>query len=308
MPAITVVGSINKDIVAYVSAHPKPGETVLGDRSAQFPGGKGTNQAVAAARLRADPATSVRMVGRIGFDAFGSEMLRFLRDEGIDVAQVKATDRAGTGIALITVDASGENAITVVSGANMLWIEGLTELPFAARDVVVCQLEIPLAIVQAAFVQAKAANATTILNPAPYHDLSEGILSRTDILVLNEIELCQMLGRELGEIASNQQTFPAAREVLAMGPTAVIVTLGAAGVLLVEKSGRAERIPGQAVRTVDTTGAGDCFVGALAAELLRDDDLFAAAHYANRAAAISVTRPGAASSIPHRLDLIGSIK
>ena len=305
MPAITVVGSINKDIVAYVALHPKPGETVLGDRSAQFPGGKGANQAVAAARLRADPAMPVRMVGRIGFDAFGSEMVRFLRDEGIDVAQVKATDRAGTGIALITVDSKGENAITVVSGANMLWHEGLTELPFAARDIVVCQLEIPLAIVQAAFAQAKAAKATTILNPAPYQEMPAGILSRTDILVLNEIELGQMLGRDPEAIAFEKQTISAALDVLAKGPTAVIVTLGAAGVLLVEKEGRAERIPGRSVRAVDTTGAGDCFVGALAAELLRDDTLLAAVHFANRAAAISVTRPGAAASIPLRSELVG---
>lgn len=305
MPAITVVGSINKDIVAYVARHPTPGETVLGERAAQFPGGKGANQAVAAARLRVDPETPVRMVGRIGFDAFGSEMVRFLRGEGIDVAQVKATDRAGTGIALITVDAKGENAITVVSGANMLWNEGLTELPFAARDIVVCQLEIPQAIVLAAFVQAKAAGATTILNPAPFQTIAEGILARTDILVLNEIELGQMLGRDPAEIAANKGTLPAAREVLMTGPAAVIVTLGAAGVLLVEKTGRAERIPGQAVRAIDTTGAGDCFVGALAAEVMRDVDLLAAVHFANRAAAISVTRPGAAASIPLRTELAG---
>ena len=304
MPTLSVVGSINMDIVAFVARHPRPGETILGERSAQLPGGKGANQAVAAARLRADPKTVVRMVGRVGRDAFGSEMVRFLEGEGIDVAEVVATEAAGTGLALITVDARGENAITVISGANMAWLDGLPTQPFASRDIVICQLEIPLAIVEAAFVQAKVAKATTILNPAPYQSLPDAILSRTDILVLNEIELGQMLGRDAAEIADDKQTIPAAREVLAKGPGAVIVTLGAAGVLLVERGGRAERVPGHAVRAVDTTGAGDCFVGALAAQMLVNDDLLAAAHFANRAAAVSVTRAGAAASIPTRQELV----
>ena len=303
MPAITVVGSINRDIVAFVPHIPAPGETVLGTGSAQHPGGKGANQAVAAARLRADVATGVRMIGRVGQDAFGTEMTRFLASEGIDVSGVLALADAATGIALISVDPKGENAIAVISGANAAWTDGLPPLDLSPRDIVVCQLEIPLDIVGAAFAAAKAARATTILNPAPFRALPQDVLERTDVLVLNEVELGQMLGRDPVVMLTDRQFLPATREVLALGAGAVIVTLGAAGVLLVERGGRAERVPGQAVRAVDTTGAGDCFVGALAAALTGDDNLLAAAHFANRAAAISVTRTGAASSIPRRSEL-----
>lgn len=301
MAGITVVGSINRDIVAFVDRHPAPGETVLGQRSATFPGGKGANQAVAAARLRADLLTRVRMVGRIGFDSFGADTLRFLKDEAIDVAYIKATARASTGLALITVDRRGENAIAVVSGANHVW-DGLDELPLGASDVVICQLEIPLLVVQAAFVQARAAKATTILNPAPFQNLDAGILARTDVLVLNEIELAQVLGRAFDD-ATDRSIVPAIRHLQSLGPRDIIVTLGAAGAVVAEATDRVTRLPGLAVQAVDTTGAGDCFVGALAAALIGGDDLVTAATFANRAAASSVTREGAAQSYPRRNDL-----
>lgn len=303
MPSIIIIGSINRDIVARVPHIPAPGETVLGSGSAQYPGGKGANQAVAAARLRADPAVMVRMIGRVGPDAFGSEMTAFLEAEGIDVSGVTVSERSGTGIALITVDDVGENAIAVISGANSDWPSGLGALALAPRDVVVCQLEIPLAVVSAAFAAAKQAHATTILNPAPFQALPSALLANTDVLVLNEVELAQMLGRDPSAIVDTKQIVPTVRDVLALGPAAAIVTLGASGALVVEKSGRAERIPGRSVKAVDTTGAGDCFVGALAAELVRDDSRVSAAHFANRAAAVSVTRDGASSSMPHRGDV-----
>lgn len=303
MPSITVIGSINRDIVARVPHMPAPGETVLGSGSAQHPGGKGANQAVAAARLRVDAAVAVRMIGRIGRDGFGAEMVAFLSAEGIDVSGVTVSDTAGTGIALITVDDRGENAIAVISGANIDWPDGIPALSFEARDVLVCQLEIPLDVVTVAVARAKAARATTILNPAPFQALPAVLLANTDVLVLNAIELGQMLRRDHVAMAETKQLVTAARDVLALGPGSVIVTLGASGVLLVEASGRAERIPGRPVQAVDTTGAGDCFVGALAAALVRDDDLLAAAHFANRAAAVSVTRAGAASSIPRREEI-----
>lgn len=303
MPSIAVIGSINRDIVARVPHIPAPGETVLGSGSSQHPGGKGANQAVAAARLRAGAGVAVRMIGRIGRDGFGADMQAFLAGEGIDVAGVTTSDMAGTGIALISVDNRGENAIAVVSGANHDWPGGLPDIAVSTRDIVVCQLEIPVDLVRATFRMARSARATTILNPAPYQPMPSALLADTDVLVLNEIELAQMLGRDVASVTSKDGLIQSARDVLALGPAAVIVTLGASGALLVERGGRAERIVGESVRAVDTTGAGDCFVGALAAELSREGDLLAAAHFANRAAAISVTRPGAASSIPMRAEL-----
>ncbi len=301
MASITVVGSINRDIVARVPHIPAPGETVLGISSAQHAGGKGANQAVAAARLRADPSTPVRLVGRVGRDGFGADMTAFLSAEDIDISAVTVSDTVATGLALISVDDAGENAIAVVSGANLDWPGGCPDLVLGPNDVVVCQLEIPLDVVIAAFAQAKAVGASTILNPAPYRDLPPALLTTTDFLVLNEIELGQMIGRET--VRADDALFRAAREMLARGPRAVVVTLGAAGVAIVDTFGRAERIAGCAVAAIDTTGAGDCFVGALAAAHVDGHDLRTAAQFANTAAAVSVTRAGAASSIPRREDV-----
>jgi ribokinase len=215
---------------------------------------------------------------------------------------VTTTAAADTGLALITVDATGQNSITVISGANHAWDDGIPPLQLTPSDMVVCQLEIPLPMVSAAFTQARAARATTILNPAPYLELPRDILSSTDILILNEIELAQMLGRSVGN-GTDQSLTTAVRTLLERGPSAAIVTLGAAGALLVESSGQAHRLAGLSVTAVDTTGAGDCFVGALVAELQRDGDLLAATHFANAAAALSVTKNGAASAMPTRSDL-----
>ncbi len=302
MSAIVVVGSINRDIVAFVDRHPLPGETVLSRKTALYPGGKGANQAVAAARLRAVPEHQVRMVGRVGRDVFGEDMRQTLLAERIDVTGLTTTDAAATGLALITVDATGQNSIVVSPGANHAWEDQLPSLQLTPRDIVICQLEIPLPIVQAAFAQARASRAATILNPAPHQELPLDILACTDILVLNEIELAQMLGHPVTDV-TDQSLIAALRRLLEPGPTAAIVTLGALGVLLVDAAGRAHRIPAQPVMAVDTTGAGDCFVGALAAQLLHERDLPAAAHFANGAAAISVTRAGAANAMPCRSDI-----
>lgn len=302
MPTATVVGSINKDIVAFVERHPQPGETVAASRSSMFPGGKGANQAVAIARLKAD-ADRVRMVGRVGADLFGTELRDFLAAEGIDIEGIKISRSAGTGLGMITVDARAQNAIAVVPGANYDWPDGLAPLALTPRDIVVCQLEVPLPIVAAAFAAARAARATTVLNPAPYRPVPPDTLADTDILVLNEVEAAQLLGQGSSTI-EDKALIPAARTLIAAGPHTVIVTLGAAGVLLVERDGRVTRIPGRSVAAVDTTGAGDCFVGALVAALMRDEPMAMAVTFANAAAAISVTRPGAASAIPRRDEVV----
>ncbi len=301
MPTAYVVGSINRDIVAYVDKIPAPGETVSGKASAQFPGGKGANQAVAASRLSAAGA-AVAMVGNVGDDGFGHDMRAFLASERIDVSQVAILEGTPTGIALINVDPSGENAIAVAPGANHVWTSGLPRLPLTARDIVVCQLEVPVAITAAAFEAAKTARATTIFNPSPIMPLPHGILAATEILVVNEHEAAALLDLSLTDV-DDRRLISAARSLLERGPRAVVVTLGASGVLVVEADGRAQRLPGQHVKAIDTTGAGDCFAGALVAALMRDAPLAEAASFANRAAAISVTRKGAAASYPMLAEL-----
>ena len=300
MPTAHIVGSINRDIVACVDRLPAPGETVLGSRSLMLPGGKGANQAVAVARL----GGSARMIGRIGFDAFGSELVRFLKDERVDVAFVKAVPTAATGIALITVDSRSENTIAVVPGANHAWTGGLGDLRPAAGDMVVCQLEIPVLIVQAAFLQAKEAGATTVLNPAPYQALPDRLLGATDVLILNEVELGQLLewpdARRSLDAADFATVAARAANLLRSGPKLLIVTLGAEGVLVVGGDGAFDHIDGRAVAAIDTTGAGDCFVGAFVAETMAGASRQDACAFANRAAAVSVTRTGAAVSFPTR--------
>ncbi len=303
MPLAHIIGSINRDIVASVDRHPAPGETVLGDKVFKFPGGKGANQAVAVARL----GGNARMIGRVGFDAFGSEMIKFLKGEGVDVAFVKAIDTAATGLALITVDAKSENAITVIPGANHVWSGGLGEIRAKPGDFVVCQLEIPLAIVQAAFLQARESGATTVLNPAPYQTLPDPILAATDILILNEIELSQMAGPNVAgqpiDIANPIEIGDAANRLTARGPSLVIVTLGRNGALLATRDSGQRHVEGHPVAAIDTTGAGDCFVGAFVAERMAGRSPMDAAAFANRAASISVTRRGAAASFPVRAEM-----
>jgi ribokinase len=303
MPLAHVIGSINRDIVATVTRHPAPGETVLGDTVSLFPGGKGANQAVAIARL----GGQARLIGRIGFDAFGSDMVKFLRSEGVDVAFVKAVDTAATGLALITVDARSENAITVIPGANHAWTGGLGEIRAKPDDVVVCQLEIPLAIVQAAFLQAREAGAMTVLNPAPYQPLPDAILAATDILILNETELSQMAGPDAAgqpiDTTNLLVVSVAASRLVERGPKLIVVTLGAKGCLLKTRDGGHREVAGLSVRAIDTTGAGDCFVGAFVAELMQGASPENAAAFANRAASLSVTKAGAAASFPTRAEM-----
>jgi len=186
MRKIYVVGSINRDLAVYVDGLPRPGETVFGNRFQQFPGGKGANQAVAASRL----GGNVHLVGNVGSDTFGKEMRDFLAGENIDTSEIAILDTAPTGIALITVDSASENCIVVVSGGNMVWhTRDLARMKMARSDIVICQFEIPLEIVESVFERAKTIGATTILNPAPIKPVTERILSNVDYIVVNEVEL-----------------------------------------------------------------------------------------------------------------------
>ena len=299
-PTAHVVGSINRDIVAYVPRLARPGETVLGTRGALFPGGKGANQAVAIARL----GGRCRMVGNVGADSFGADMTAFLAREGIDIAGVTQIAGTPTGFALIAVDFGSENCISVVPGANAEWPDGLSAMPVFENDIIVAQLEVPISIVTESFGRARATGARTVLNPAPFQPLPDALLLLTTTLVLNETELT--------DLASSKRTFDPTDTValsnllapiLARGPELAIVTLGAAGVVLQERGRAAVRVPGHSVTARDTTGAGDCFVGALVCQLLRGQDAVAAARFANAAAALSVLRDGAAASYPYRAEV-----
>jgi ribokinase len=287
MRKIFVVGSINRDLVVYVDGLPRPGETVFGDRFQQFPGGKGANQAVAASRLGGD----VHLVGNVGSDPFGKEMRDFLAGENIDTSEIAILDTASTGIALITVDSASENCIVVVSGANMVWhTRDLAHIKINPSDIVVCQFEIPLETIESIFERSKKIGATTILNPAPIKPAMERILKNVDYLVVNEVEL---------EVNPDDPTsvYAAMGKLHERGPVAIVATLGPRGALLSGPIGRYEA-KGHKVNAVDTTGAGDCFIGGFASALAKSNSIPDAINFANKAAAISVTRRGAASSFP----------
>lgn len=296
MGRVLVLGSINRDLVLAVEAHPRPGETVSGSDIAEFPGGKGANQAVAAARAGAE----TRLVGATGQDGFGASMRAFLAREGIDLTRVVTVPDRPTGIAVILVDRNAENTVTVSSGANMALTEAdAGAIEFRSGDLVVSQFEVPEGFIRAGFARARTAGATTLFNPAPMKALTPDLLALCDILVLNETELEAASGRS--DLVSRDAIEAAARSLGGKG-RAIIVTLGAKGCLAVHPGG-VLAISGRAVAAQDTTGAGDCFVGVLAAGLAEGRALEDALERANRAAAISVTRAGAATSMPSRAEL-----
>ena len=288
---VFVAGSINMDVVATAERHPKVGETVAGTAVLYFPGGKGANQAVASARL----GTPTTLIGRVGKDAFGQELRAFLAAQGVDLTFVKDSE-AHTGTAIITV-ANADNTIVVVPGTNAMVEADDVAAPVLARgDVAVSQFEIPLPTIVAFLKRARAAGATTILNPAPAMRTGAELLDLVDILILNETELGFLTGTGLHDSDDHTRFTDAARS-LPGGNKIVCVTLGKRGVLaLIE--GEPLVIPGRAVTAVDTTGAGDCFVGALAAQLAGSKSIRDALHYANIAASICVQRMGAAPSMP----------
>ncbi|WP_448033524.1 ribokinase [Bradyrhizobium liaoningense] len=293
MGRVFVAGSINMDVVATADRHPRVGETVAGRQVLYFPGGKGANQAVAASRLGA----RTTLIGRLGKDSFGGELKAFLGEQGIDLGYVVETAEAHTGTAIITV-AEADNTIVVIPGANgLVATDDVDVVPLLAGDVAVSQFEIPLPAIAAFFRRARAAGATTLLNPAPAQAMSREMLALVDILVLNETELGFLARSELSESDEAARIIAAARQLQAREDQTICVTLGKRGLLAL--AGREEiAVPGRAVKALDTTGAGDCFVGALAAQLADDVPLRAALAFANAAASISVQRMGAGPSMP----------
>jgi ribokinase len=290
MNNVLVIGSINMDLVVETEHFPAPGETLLGRRFSTFPGGKGANQAVAARRLGA----RVAMIGRLGNDAFGRELNDGLRSEGIDTRHVRSSDEARTGVAAITVS-QAENSIVVIPGANHLLTPAdvlAGEAAFAAADVVLCQLEIPLTSVEAAAAIAARHGKPFLLNPAPAIALPSALIERTALLTPNEHELGLLFA---GETGGWQQQ-------LARHPQRIIMTQGAAGAWFADGQGRLQQQPSFAVTAVDTTGAGDTFNGALAA--FWGLELGALTRLACAASALSVTRAGAQGGMPTQEELL----
>ena len=290
MKPILVVGSLNMDLVVQAPRHPKPGETILGSGFQTFPGGKGANQAVAAARL----GGQVRMVGRVGQDDFGEILLETVSRDGVETTWIKKDPQAATGVALITVDGAGQNTIVVVPGANgQVSPQDVqaAEAAFHQAGVLLLQLEVPLPVIAKAVELAKRDGLQVVLNPAPAAYLETSLLSDVDYLVPNQSEL---------EILTGQSGIEQGVQRLQdLGVGKVIVTLGGDGVLVADGKDRI-RLPIYPVQVVDTTAAGDAFVGAFAVALMEGLSTEEAAGWGNAAGALAVTKAGAQASLPTR--------
>jgi ribokinase len=293
MGRVIVVGSLNVDHPWRVGRHPVVGETVEGRELRPLPGGKGLNQAIAARRM----GVEVALVGCVGRDDHGRWLTEVARTEGVGTAEVQVAGEQPTGSALIVIDEAGANTVTVSPGANRSLAVGT--LLIERRDVVVAQLEVPAEAVEEAFAQARRAGARTILNPSPVGEARE-LLGLADVLVVNEHELAELAGASLA--ATNENPAGVARAISREGQR-VVVTLGAAGAVAFAPDG-VHHVAGHPVAVVDTTGAGDCFLGVLAASLVEGHLLPAAIDRANRAASLAVGRLGTVDAMPTADDLL----
>lgn len=300
-PLVTVVGSLNTDLAVRAPKLPERGETVLGGSFAVFPGGKGANQAVAAARLGA----SVVMVGRVGDDAFGGQLREGLAQEGIDVTHVRATEGTASGVALITVDPAGHNTIVVASGANMRLTTADVDAAGAAiagSQILLLQLEVPADVVAHAAALAKRSGCRVVLDPAPAPpsgSLPGDLYRNLYVINPNEVEARTLTGIE---VTDDQGASAVARRLLELGCQAAVIKRGAQGAFLATDAAR-ETVPGIPVRAADSTAAGDAFAGALAVALAEGRELTGAVRFANAVGALSVTRMGAQPSMPRREEL-----
>lgn len=296
---IVVVGSSNIDMVVKTDRIPGAGETLLGGDFVMVPGGKGANQAVCAAKLGAD----VKLVARVGEDVFGDTSLHNFESVGIDTRFVVRDAGYPSGVALITVDERGRNAIVVAPGANYALspndVENARDA-IAEADAVVLQLEIPAETVEYTVELARSLGTPVVLNPAPIRPMSGDILSKVDVLTPNEYEAAGLLGR-MGESVEDDPE-GAAQKLISMGARCVVITLGEKGAYIAGEN-VSEYIEPKKVSAVDTTAAGDAFTGALACGLAEGMELPEAARFATRVAALSVTKMGAQPSMPSRIEV-----
>lgn len=298
-PRISVVGSCNMDIYATTEHLPEPGETVIGHSYIMTMGGKGANQAVAASKLGGD----VTMIGRVGCDAFGRQMVDTLNSYSIHTSHIHCDDGAGSGMALIVVDRRPENVIVVIPGTNMRITPQdvlAAETEIKQSSVLLMQLEIPLDAIEAAIQTARLGNSLCILNPAPARQLPEVILQNIDLLTPNQNEARLMTGIPADTIEGARK---AGEKLLEMGVPAVIITLGASGCLLVNKEGSLH-IPAFSIAdAIDPSGAGDAFMGGLAIALAEDRTLEQAARFGNASGALSTRKQGAMPAMVTRQEL-----
>lgn len=294
MPDVVVLGSLNMDLVVRTARMPRPGETVMGERFVTIPGGKGANQAAAAARLGA----AVEMIGRVGADTFGPTLVTNMRQQGVGIEHVTVDERASTGVALIVVDGEGENSIVVVPGANDRVSKGDLR---AARDLLagahflVAQLEVPLPVVRDAIQLARELDLRVIVNAAPARRVDDDFMRGVFCLVVNEFEAQTLAGLPVTE--DLESASEAGQALLDLGVYVAVITLGARGALLVTRESSAH-VPARRVPVVDTTAAGDAFVGGLAVALIEGYDLVDAVRYATCAGTLAATRLGAQPSLP----------
>ena len=297
MNRVVVCGSLNMDVVVQSARRPAIGETLSGATVSFLPGGKGLNQAVAAARLGVPTA----MMGAVGSDAFGSTLRSFLADDDIDSSGVRAIVGPATGVAIIEV-VRKDNAIIVASGANSHFSHKMVRQAPQRDEVWVAQFETPIGPTEAIFRRARAAGARTVLNLAPFQPHPQRLLKCVDVAVLNEIELSQATGIAVRATAARHNVVAACQKLRARGAGIVVATLGARGAVVVTAE-IATSVAAFKARVVDTTGAGDCFVGAFAARWSQGATPVEAARFASAAASCSVERLGAAPSMPTARDV-----
>lgn len=291
MKKVVVVGSINMDLVTRCKRAPKGGETLFGEEFSQVPGGKGANQAVAIGKL----GTNVIMLGKIGKDSFGKDMLASMEKNGVNIQHIEEGEKA-TGIAKIIVEESGQNRILVVAGANSEVDKEYVDRHLAAikeSDIVVTQLEIPIETVEYTLKKAKEFGKITILNPAPARELSDEIIKNSDFIIPNESELALITGMA---VETEEEIKKAGKKLLDMGVKNLIITLGSKGSLHLNRD-KCEFHSAYKVKAIDTTAAGDSFIGGVVREL-NGDSISEAIEFGTKVSAIAVTKKGAQTSIP----------
>ena len=297
-PKIVVIGSCNTDMVVKAGRLPVPGETVLGGTFYMNPGGKGANQAIAAARLGAE----VTLISKIGYDLFGLQALEIYRSEKINTEFIFTDQKSPSGVALISVDSYGENSIIVAPGASRsLSIEDIDKAKskLEEADIILMQLEVPIETVEYAATIAKSYGKKVILNPAPASVLSNSFLSCVHTILPNRIEAEMLSGIK---VIDEESAWRAAKAIGEKGIENVVITLGKDGAYVKEKE-EYTMIPAKEVETIDTTGAGDVFCGAFSVYLSENHTLTESVEFANAAAALAVTRMGAQSAIPYKREI-----